>query len=782
MQGLFFGIKTRSTRLALLLLILIALTLFMVAALPPSSTATQEQGESGNSQKRSRPEFVPGRALVRYRSEKAANRKPLQTLQSSDGRQLLIQLERFDGADIVPGLRLAHMAAEDTMAAIEALKAQPDVLYAEPDYVLHLDVTPNDPRYTSGELYGLNKIGAPTAWDTTTGSSSVVVGVIDEGIDKVHPDLAANIWINPAEIPGNGIDDDNNGFIDDVNGYNFASNTGTIPGENHASHVAGTIGAVGNNGVGVVGVNWQVRLMSLKFIGGSSGSTSDAIRASNYAKQMHDLWISSGGTKGANLRVLNNSYGGGSFSQSFLDAILGLNQSGILFVAAAGNAPDSPQPNNDMVPHYPGSYDAPNVIGVAATDSADGLASFSHYGATSVHLGAPGVGILSTTAGNTYTVFNGTSMATPHVAGAAALLLAQNPNLTVQQLKSLLIFNGDSVSSLNGKTITGRRLSVANSMQALVGNDTIPPGTVTGFHINTQTGRAINLGWTSSGDDGAVGQASQYQVSFTDGTTGTVINLKSVIPTASSVGQTLDVKLPYRHTGGTLTLREFDNSGNEGVPATLSVSVSLVEGDPYQTSLGSPVALSTGGTPLALIGDDALKLNYALPFAFPFFGQNFSTVNISTNGNIFFSTPPTRTNGDGDDVPSSAVGLTQFKMISGLWDDLRTDRRAGDDVYVTADATHIIFRWVGVTFGDGTPATEFPVNFEIELRSNGTILTRYGAGQSAPINTNLFPVVGIGGGEPEAYVIPSHTSEDVFKSLTNAQEVTFLPRNPTLTN
>ena len=782
MQGSFLDIKLSSTRLALLFSILLVLTLFLAAALPPTSSATQGQSQSDRSQKRSRPEFVPGQALVRYRSERLAKQKTLQTLFTAEGRQLSIQLERFDGADIVPGLRLAHVAAEDTMAAIAALKEQPDVLYAEPNYILHLDLTPNDPSFN--QLYGLAKIGAPTAWNTTTGintgPNAVVVGVIDEGIDKLHPDLAANIWTNPAEIAGDGIDNDGNGFIDDVNGYNFASNTGTIPGEDHATHVSGTIGAVGNNGVGVVGVNWQVRLMSLRFIGGTAGATSDAIRASNYAKQMHDLWISSGGTKGANIRVLNNSYGGGSFSQSFLDAILGLNQAGVLFVAAAGND----AANTDVSPHFPSSYDAPNVISVAATDSSDLLASFSDFGAQTVHLGAPGVGILSTTAGNTYSIFDGTSMATPHVAGAAALLLAQNPNLTVQQLRNLLIFNGDPVSALNGKTLTGRRLNIAKSFQARAENDTTPPGTVTAFHLNTQNGRALNVGWTNSGDDGAVGQASLYQLSFTDGTTGTVINLKNVVPGASGVTQALDVKLPYRHTGGTLTLREFDNVGNEGVPATTAVSVSLVEGDPYLTSLGSAVALSSGGTPLALIGDDKLKLNYALPFAFPFFGQNFSSVNISTNGNLFFSTPPTRPGGDADDVPSSTIGLAQFKMISGLWDDLRTDHAVNGDVYVvTPDASRIIFRWQAVTFGDDTPATEFPVNFEIELRSNGTIFTRYGAGQSAPTNTNLFPVVGISGGEPEAYFIPSHTSTQVFKSLTNAPEVTFLPRaNSVLSN
>ncbi|MEP6819192.1 MAG: S8 family serine peptidase [bacterium] len=790
MQGSFLDTKSRSTRLALLFSVLFVLALFLAAALPPASSATQEATHP--SQKRSRPEFVPGQALVRYRSERLAKQKSVQWLASKDGRQISIQLERFDGADIVPGLRLAHVAPEDTMAAIAALKAEPDVLYAEPNYLLHLDLNPNDPRFLSGELYGLTKIGAPTAWNTTTGNNSVVVGVVDEGIDKLHPDLAANIWINPAEIAGNGIDDDGNGFIDDVNGYNFADNTGTIPAEDHATHVAGTIGAVGNNGVGVVGVNWQVRLMSLKFIGGQSGATSDAIRAENYAKQMHDLWISSGGTKGANVRVVNNSWGGGQFSQALLDAILGLNQAGILFVAAAGND----AANTDVSPHYPSSYDAPNVISVAATDSSDGLASFSNFGAQTVHLGAPGVSILSTERNNTYALESGTSMATPHVAGAAALLLSANPNLTVQQLKSLLVFNGDPVSSLNGKTLTGRRLNVGNSFQARAENDTTPPGTVTAFHLNTQNGRALNVGWTNSGDDGAAGQASLYQLSFTDGTTGTVINLKNVVPGASGVTQALDVKLPYRHTSGTLTLREFDNVGNEGVPATIAVSVSLVEGDPYLTSVGSAVALSTGGTPLGLIQDDGLYSsfhsgsNYSLPFSFPFFGQNFSSVDISTNGNLYFSPPPRRVcmpvcdSGDADDVPSSAVGLAQFKMISGLWDDLRTDSVdpvnspcTGCDVFVVnPDPSRIIFRWKAVTFGNETVATQFPVNFEIELRSNGTIITRYGAGQSAPINTNLFPVVGIGGGEPEAYVIPSHTSEEVFKSLTNAPEVTFLPR------
>jgi subtilisin family serine protease len=754
------------------LLFIVALTIILASG-PRSSKAKPQAGMPEAPHKRMKPAFVPGEALVRYRSESVAKRVASAMTLSANAHPVPIQIERFDGADLVPGLRLARMAPEQTLDAIEALKKQNDVLYAEPNYLLHPDLTPNDPRFLSNELYGINKVGAPAAWNSTQGSSAVVVGVIDEGIDKNHQDLAANIWVNPGEIAGNGIDDDGNGFVDDVNGYNFANNSGTIPGETHATHVAGTIGAVGNNGTGVVGVNWNVRLMSLRFINGSSGDTADAIRAVNYAKLMRDRWVTSGGTSGANIRVLNNSYGGGGFDQSFQDAITGANQSGILFVAAAGNAPDDPEPNNDIVGHFPSNYNVANVISVAATDSADNLSGFSHYGANTVPLGAPGSGILSTTPGNTYSSFSGTSMASPHVAGAAALLLAANPNLTVQQLRSLLLYNGDLDPALSGKTFTGRRLNVGNSIVALTEGDVTPPGIVTNFHINSQNGRSFNIGWNASGDDGAAGQASLYTVSFTDGTSGAVTPLKNTIPTASGTTQAIDIKIPYRHTSGTITLREFDNVGNEGAPATFSVTINPIQGDPYVTQEAGTAALSSGGTALGLVGDDKLKLNYTLPFTFPFFGENFSSVNISTNGNLFFSTPPTRSNGDADDVPSSAVGLAQSKMISGLWDDLRTDGRAGDDVYVVIpDASHIIFRWQGEIFGDGSsPAAQPQVNFEIELRSDGTIVTRYGNG-----NTNLFPVVGIGGGEPDAYVINSHTSEQSPMSLTNAQTVLFQPR------
>jgi subtilisin family serine protease len=732
---------------------------------PPSSRARLAQEPQNSNAKRRRPEFVPGEILVRYRSEVVAKRQQrASSALKVEGRTIPFQVERFEGSDLVTGLRMARVAAADTLTAIAALAEQSDVLYAEPNYIMHADVTPNDPRFISGELYGLNKIGAPTAWNTTTGSNSIVVGIIDEGIEITHPDLQANIWTNPApgSIPG---------ITGDLHGYDFVNNSGTIPPGDHGTHTSGTVGAVGNNNVGVVGVNWQVKLMSLKFLGGGGGSDSDAVRAYSYAKQMRDLWVSSGGTQGANVRVLNNSYGGSGFSQASLDAILALNQSGILFVASEGNDGI----DSDVQPHFPSGYDAPNVISLAATDSNDALAGFSNFGAQTATMSAPGVSILSTittstNAANPYQFFSGTSMAAPHVAGAAALLLAQNPNLSVQQLKSLLIFNGDPAASLNGKTLTGRRLNIANSMQTLTENDVTPPGTVTSFSVTSLSGRTANLGWTASGDDGAVGTASLYQLSFVDSFTGASIPLKSVVPPASGTGQTISVKVPYGHTRGSFRLREFDNVGNEGTAASVNVTVSFADGNPYAKTVGPVAPLSTGGSHLNFNCDDCFKEGVAIPFSFPFFGQNYSSLTVSSNGNLYFPTHPAH------DVPSSVAELSTFRMISGLWDDLdlRTSQRADADVYITQPtASSIVFRWQAVPCNDnGFGCTGgAPINFEIELKDDGTIQSRYGSG-----NTALFPVVGISGGEPEAYVITSHTSEVAPKNLTNAQTVTYIPR------
>lgn len=768
MRRLAFG----TNRLRITLLLAGLLCLVMSLAVFPAGSRARLASSPGEPAAKNGKDlgYVPGKILVRYRSETLATRKQrTATSLKFDGRTIGLRVERFDGSDLVSGLRIAHVNAEDTLAALAALEGDPDVLYAEPDYRTRAAATPNDPRYLSNELYGLARIGAPTAWDTTTGSSNIVVGIVDEGVDINHQDLLANIWTNPA--PGSIV-----GIGGDLHGYDFVHDTGSIPAEDHGTHVAGIVGAVGNNGIGVVGVNWQTRLMSLKIIG-QDAATSQAIRGLTYAKQMRDLWVSSGGTAGANIRVLNNSWSQvepSIFSQALFDSITALNASSILFVAAAGNFPEQPNQDNDLIPFYPAGYNAPNVIAVASTLQTDALFSGSHYGANTVHLGAPGVGILSTTPGNNYALEGGTSMATPHVSGAAALLLAANPSLTNQQLKDLLVLNGDAVPSLDGKTISGRRLNVAKSLAALAENDTTPPGTASSFSVTAQNGRNLTVGWTTSGDDGASGQAALYQVSFTDTNTGAVIPLKNVIPPTSGTPQAVDVKVPFRHTRGRLTLREFDNVGNEGTSATTNVTISFAAGDPFATTLGPNSALSTGGTRLNLNADDAYRQNYSLPFPFPFFGTNRNSVTISTNGNLYFGTPPPFDNQDA----RTPEALVPFNVIAGLWEDLYlgTDQRLDADVYdVRPDANTIIFRWQGVPCNPGAGGQcEFggaPINFEIELKSNGEITTRYGSG-----NTNLTPVVGVSGGEPEVYGIPTHTSTTVPRNLTNARNVTFIPR------
>ncbi|MEN3327917.1 MAG: hypothetical protein V7638_2724, partial [Acidobacteriota bacterium] len=783
-----------STHIRILLVATACLALLVVASVnfPIRSGAQRQATQTAQTtmpRKRQRQQmFVPGEVLVRYRTEPMAKSKGASMrIAAHDGRLFSIDLKRTHGSDLLPGLRLARVAPEETLDAVAALRQQPDVLDAEPNYILKADVTPNDARFN--EQYALPLIGAPQAWDTRTGSTGagrVVIGVIDQGIDFNHPDLAANIWINPGETPGNNVDDDGNGFKDDVRGFNFVDNNGsTFSGqatEDHASHVSGIAGAVGNNGIGVAGVNWSVGLMSLRFLDEDGfGNTSDAIDAIQYARTMRNLWVTTGGTKGANIRVLNASFGGALFSQQFLDAINQANTAGLLFVAAAGNVDNGTiEPNNDLVPHFPSNFDAPNIISVAASNSADALAGFSHFGARTVDIAAPGSAILSTTPNNTYSSFSGTSMAAPQVSGAAALLWAQNPNLTVQQVKNVLMADGSVITGFADKILSQRRLNVGNSMAGVISGDVTPPGTVGSFHINSQNGRNLNVGWTASGDDGANGNASLYQIDFTDA--GQVTTLKGVIPKNSGSLQSVDIRIPVKHTSGTLTVREFDNAGNEGTPATLPVGVPLSAGDPYTISVGNPVGLTAGGNRIDIDGDDRYA-DFILPFPFPFFGSNFTELTISSNGNLFFSEPPRRIGlppgflDDADDPPGSPRQLGGYKMIAGLWEDidLRDSERADAGVYVTQTSNQIIFRWQGVPCNfDGNDCTGgAPINFEIELNSNGIIRSRYGSG-----NTSLFPTVGLGGGEQDGYVVDSHTSldEQTPKSLTNAGQVTYTPR------
>lgn len=348
---------------------------------------------------------------------------------------------------------------------VDNLKKTPGIIYAGFDYELSICQTPNDPKFS--ELWGMHNTGqtggtadadidAPEAWDLATGSSSVIVAVIDTGVDYNHTDLSPNMWHNPGEIAGNGIDDDGNGYIDDIYGIDGCNNDSDPYDDHyHGTHCAGTIGAKGNDGFGVVGVNWDVKIMALKFLNSSgSGSTSDAVECMNYLIDQRQ--------KGQNIVVASNSWGGGGADQALLDAINTAGNLGVLFAAAAGNNSS----NNDSTPFYPANYDSQYIISVAATDHNDQLASFSNYGANTVELGAPGVSIVSDSPGGGFRTLNGTSMATPHVSGTIGLLASIFPSDSPIQRKNRILNYVDPIPALSGKTITGGRLNIFKAVQS----------------------------------------------------------------------------------------------------------------------------------------------------------------------------------------------------------------------------------------------------------------------------------------------------------------------------
>jgi subtilisin family serine protease len=356
----------------------------------------------------------------------------------------------------------------DVQRAIAALRADPDVVYAEPNWIYRHAATSNDTYYTNNSLWGMygsttspvNQFGsgAATAWAAgKTGSSTVYVGIIDEGYMFNHEDLAANAGVNPGEVAGNGRDDDGNGYIDDVRGWDFDGNNNSVfdgTQDDHGTHVAGTIGAVGGNGRGVAGVVWNVKMLGGKFLGRNGGTTANAIRAVDYFTDLKTR-------HGLDIVATSNSWGGGGFSQGLQDAITRAGNAGILFIAAAGNSTLNCETSNCFPAEYPNA----NVIAVASITSTGAISSFSNYGRTTIDIGAPGTGIWSTVPGrnntSSYAAYSGTSMATPHVSGAAALFKSLNPGASAAQVKAGILNAATPTASLNGLVVSNGRLNVS---------------------------------------------------------------------------------------------------------------------------------------------------------------------------------------------------------------------------------------------------------------------------------------------------------------------------------
>ncbi|MCA2961883.1 MAG: S8 family serine peptidase [Silvanigrellales bacterium] len=467
--------------------------------------------------------------------------------ESLRGTSLLSKAQEFEASGLV------EWVEANALLSTSALKRHPD----DTDFDMLWGLRNQG---QAGGLPGID-INVGPAWSSNTGSRSVIVGVIDTGIDALHPELAPNMWRNPGERgldsqgkpkQSNGVDDDGNGYVDDISGWDFVDDDNSPMDDNgHGTHVAGTIGAKGNNGKGISGVAWNVSLVGLRFLDGSgSGTLADAIEAIEYATNI-------------GVHVTNNSWGGGGYSRAMKAAIDESARKGILFVAAAGNESN----DNDEIPSYPASYTSSNVLSVAALSAQGRAAGFSNWGLKSVHLSAPGVGIFSTTPGNTYDTLDGTSMAAPHVTGAAALLKAAFPRLLLAQLRTRLTSNTRVLASLAGKSASGGMLDVARAFEV----DEVAPSQVEGVHLDGRGFTDVDVSFFRCGDDASVGSASTYLARLS---TRPVLSEEGwgrskpveLRLLKGNEGQTLKAKIENLPLGfsGFVTFRAVDNVGNVG--------------------------------------------------------------------------------------------------------------------------------------------------------------------------------------------------------------------------
>ena len=623
---------------------------------------------------------VPDEVLVRFRAGTSTVRR--NTLHAATGATVLRQFTT------VPDLQLIKLPAATPLARYGA---SPDVLYVERNHAITLQAMPNDPRFVEADpgVWGLNMvplfsdadIDGPEAWDITTGSRNVVVATIDSGIDYTHEDLAANMWRNEADCNGNGIDDDGNGFVDDCYGIApINGNSDPFDDHSHGTHVAGTIGAVGNNGIGVVGVNWNVRLMSCKmFDADGNGSLAAAIACLDYIAIMKD--------RGVNIVATNNSWSDNQFSAALRDAIDAHRQRGILFVAAAGNyyqCADNPyecrtDTNNDRKPTWPANFQLPNVISVANSVNYGFLNAASGRGRRTVHLAAPGSFILSTTPANTYDYFTGTSMATPHVTGVASLLKAQDPTRDWRAIRNLILAGTDGdLFPDDDDLITLKRLNARGSLACA--NNTV-----------TSRLRPLRASVTA-----VVGRPMELSV----------LNIRCAVPNG-------DVTVTVSPGGQTVTLRDdgagIDQAGGDGTysgqwtptaegtfsltfPGADVVTVQVLPSS-YTVAAVPFGDRAITGTPLQILPTEPAEI--VSPFPLRFAGGSFTSLFVDERGAAHF---------DGGGFQSDLTPYSEplpsayhSTLIAPFWDRVRPlTAGVGDVVWEvtgTAPNRELVVEW-----------------------------------------------------------------------------------------
>jgi hypothetical protein len=672
--------------------------------------------------------YAPDRVLVKFRRG-----TPVLSRQIAHAKAGAQVQRRFD---MVDGLELVSLPSTiGVHEAIHAYRLQPDVEYAEPDYIIHAMATPNDPQFPlmwnlqntgqSGGIPGAD-VNAAAAWNLTTGSSSVVVAVIDTGIDYTHQDLAANVWSAAQPFSMTAA----NGTVAcpaGSRGFNALANTcNPLDDNGHGTHVSGTIGAVGNNSLGVTGVNWTVQLMACKFLDANgSGVTSNAITCLQFVKMMKD--------SGVDVVATNNSWGGSDYSQALTDAIQAQEQDGILFIAAAGNDFS----NNDLVPVYPASTFLPNVIAVAATTRTDSAATFSNVGLRTVHLGAPGQEILSTLPGNTYGLDTGTSMATPHVTGAAALLAAQNPSRDWRAIKNLILSGGAQRSSL-AQTITGRRLDLFGSMTCsgrTVSSRLEPVGDATAAAVGTPDTIAvlnINCAQPAGGMQVTVSPGGQILTLADDGNGADI---------AAGDGVYSAQWTPPGEGSYTLTF-----------PGGEVVGVSVLDNYSYAATAFNYRTIT--GNNLNL-GDDAVG-QITSPFPISFGNGSFTQLMVSSNGTISFTDNYSAffNQGVGVGLPVPITLVAPFWMdlypvpntaqnvfwdVTGAapnrelvveWRNVRSFRCKEDasatvtfEVVFSEASSDVLFEYSDVIFGDACPFEDYGSNATIGMQVAPTVGT-----------------------------------------------------------